>query len=357
MATIPSKPYKGRGATLNPDGRFEQWARDDYDDGWEREEGSSAPKITVHELQAKSIIARNNSPDVPFNQSINPYQGCEHGCIYCYARPTHSYLGLSPGLDFETKLFAKTNAADVLREELSRSGYRCELISLGANTDPYQPIERKYGITRRVLEVLAEFQHPVGIVTKSALIERDIDILAPMAANRLAHVYLSVTSFDHDLSRRLEPRASAPARRIEAIRRLTAAGIPVGVLVAPVIPFLNDGEIEAILEAVYAAGARRAGYVFVRLPFEVKDLFRDWLVQHYPLKAEHIMSLINQSRGGKDNDPNFGSRMRGTGLFAELIAKRFRVATERIGFNESREIGLDASRFCVPARGGQMSLF
>jgi DNA repair photolyase len=354
----PTQPIKGRGATLNPDGRFEGLARSAFDDGWERaDEEPTRPKTTVHEIKARSIIAHNDSPDVPFRQSINPYQGCEHGCIYCYARPTHSYYGLSPGLDFETKLFAKVNASDKLREELSKPGYGCELISLGANTDPYQPVEREFRITRGILEVLASFRHPVGIVTKSALIERDIDILGPMAGQRLAHAFVSVTTLDHDLARRLEPRAAAPRRRIEAIRRLSDAGIPTGVLVAPMIPFLTDPQMESVLEVAHEAGARSAGYVLLRLPFEVKDLFKDWLQKHFPLKADHVMSLVRQSRDGKENDPNFGSRMRGSGFIAEMIAKRFQLACDRLGYNRDRDLKLDTSLFHVPSRSGQMSLF
>jgi DNA repair photolyase len=357
MTAGPDRPVKGRGATLNPDGRFESLTRDAFDDGWETL-AESDPKFatTVQAETARSIISRNDSPDVPFTQSINPYRGCEHGCVYCYARPTHSYLGLSPGLDFETKLFAKVNAAQLLRAELSKPGYRCELIALGANTDPYQPIERNWRITRQVLEVLAEFQHPLGIVTKSAMVERDIDLLAPMARDNLAHVFISITTLDHEIARYLEPRTAAPRRRIEAIRALTQAGVPTGVLVAPVIPFLTDAQMESVLEAAFEAGARQAGYVLLRLPFEVKDLFKDWLKQHFALKAEHVMSLVKQSREGKENDPNFGSRMRGTGLFAEMIEKRFRVTCARLGFN-GRKVALDTGKFKPPAAGGQMSLF
>jgi DNA repair photolyase len=289
---------------------------------------------------------------VPFSQSINPYRGCEHGCIYCYARPSHAYLNLSPGVDFETKLFAKVNAADLLRSELSKPGYRCELIALGANTDPYQPIEREYRITRSVLEVLAECEHPVGIVTKNAMIERDIDILAPMAQKNLVNVYISVNNLDHELARRLEPRCTAPARRLKAIERLAAAGIPVGVLVAPVIPFLTDHEIEPVLEAAHAAGADSAGYVLMRLPYELKDLFRDWLEVHYPLKAKHVMSRVHQMRGGRDNDPDFGSRMTGNGEFATLLRKRFDIACKRFGFDTGkRHRSPITTRFKPPPRG------
>jgi DNA repair photolyase len=276
----------------------------------------------------------------------------------CYARPTHAYRNLSPGIDFETRLFAKVNAAEKLREELSRPGYRCEVISLGANTDPYQPIEREWKITRGVLEVCAEFNQPVGIVTKNAMVERDIDILAPMAQKNQANVFLSVNNLDHDLARTLEPRCSAPARRLRAIRTLSDAGVPVGVLVAPVIPFLNDHQVEAVLEAAWEHGARQAGYVLLRLPWEVKDLFKDWLERHYPLKAQHVMSRVRAMRGGRDNDPEFGSRMRGTGQLADLLAQRFRIACARLGYNAGqRNRALDTAQFRLPARAGQLSLF
>jgi DNA repair photolyase len=276
----------------------------------------------------------------------------------CYARPSHAYRNLSPGIDFETKLFAKINAAEMLREELSRPGYRCELIALGANTDPYQPIERGYKITRSVLEVLSEFDHPVGIVTKNALIERDLDLLAPMAQKHLVQVFISLNNLDHDVARRLEPRCSAPARRLTAIKRLTEAGVPVGVLVAPVIPFLTDHQIEAVLEAARSHGARQAAYVLVRLPWEVKDLFKDWLELHYPLKAKHVMSRIHAMRGGRDNDPNFGARKRGSGEYADLLEKRFSIACRRLGLNDERRyIDVDTTRFRTPDAGGQLALF
>lgn len=343
-------PRKGRGAAINPEGRFEHITRESVDDGWAQppaageesgergEADDSLPALKTHVTieRAKSIISRNTSPDVPFTQSINPYRGCEHGCIYCYSRPSHAYMNLSPGVDFETQLFAKTNAAELLRAELAKPGYKCELIALGANTDPYQPIEREYKITRSILEVLAECEHPVGIVTKNAMVERDIDILAPMAEKNLVNVYISVNNLDHDLARRLEPRCSAPARRIETIRRLNAAGIPVGVLVAPVIPFLTDHQIEPVLEAAHEAGASSAGYVLMRLPYELKDLFKNWLELHYPLKAQHVMSRVHQMRGGRDNDPNFGSRMRGSGELADLLRKRFDIASRRFGFDVGR---------------------
>jgi DNA repair photolyase len=350
--------FKGRGAADNPQCRFERQEREAFNDGWMREgDEAPAPRTEVTLTQARSIISRNDSPDIPFTQSINPYQGCEHGCIYCYARPSHAYLGLSPGLDFETKLFAKANAAQLLRAELSRPGYRCEVISIGANTDPYQPIERKYRITRDILEVLAECNHPFGIVTKSALVERDLDLLAPMAKKGLAQVFVSIGTLDHELMRRLEPRTSAPARRLQVLRALSDADIPCGVLVAPLIPFLNDKDMEEVLERSAAHGARMAGYIILRLPHELKDLFKDWLERHYPLKAAHIMSQIRQMRGGRENDPRFGKRMRGEGIFAELQQHRFRLACARHGFNLHGRYKLDTTRFTPPATTGQLSLF
>jgi len=356
-------PRKGRGATFNPGNRFAHDSREAVDDGWvqplDPAEGEDPPplKTTVTIQRARTIIARNDSPDIPFTQSINPYQGCEHGCVYCYARPSHAYLDLSPGLDFETKLFAKPNAVELLSAELAKPGYVCDPIALGTNTDPYQPIERDWKITRQILELLSACEHPLTIVTKSALVERDIDILAPMAAKNLARVYLSITTLDRELARKLEPRAAAPQRRLAAVKALTDAGIPVGVLAAPMIPQLNDRDLEAILEAAAANGARWAGWIMVRLPHEVKHLFRDWLTQHYPLRAAHVMSLIQQMRGGRDNDPNFGSRMRGTGLFADLMARRFDVACARLGLNADRNARLDTSRFRPPRSGPQLPLF
>ena len=350
-------PRKGRGAGINPEGRFEAERREAFDDGWERQEEELPPlKTHVTAERVSSIITRNDSPDIPFTQSINPYQGCEHGCIYCYSRPSHAYRNLSPGIDFETRLFAKVNAAEKLREELARPGYRCEVISIGANTDPYQPIERQWRITRSIVEGLAEHQHPFGIVTKNALVERDLDILAPMARKNLVNVFISVNNLDHEIARRLEPRCSAPARRLEAMRRLSEAGVPVGVLVAPVIPFLTDDQMERVLAAAWQHGARQAGYILMRLPWEVKDLFKDWLERHYPLKAKHVMSRVHAMRGGRDNDPNFGSRMRGQGELAQLLAQRFRTACQRLGFNaDSRNRALDTAQFRVPTR--QMDLF
>ena len=352
-------PAKGRGATINPEGRFETRTHEAFDDGWFQDPVETRPQTIVAEERVKSIISHNDSPDVPFSRSINPYRGCEHGCIYCYARPSHGYLGLSPGLDFETRLFAKVNAAEVLTAELARPGYRCEMIALGANTDPYQPIEREYRVTRSIIEVLARCEHPVGIVTKNALIERDIDLLAPMAERNLVRVYVSLNNLDHEIARRLEPRCSAPARRLEAMRRLSRAGIPVGVLAAPVIPFLIDDQLERVLEAAWEAGARSASYILVRLPYEISGLFRAWLEHHFPLKAAHVMSRINAMRGGRDNDPRFGSRMRGNGEFAELLEQRFHIACRRVGFDaeERRYRDLDTTRFCPPNSSGQLALF
>ncbi|QJR14631.1 PA0069 family radical SAM protein [Usitatibacter palustris] len=349
---------KGRGATINPEGRFEKWARGETDDGWfqEPEDGPSKPKTVIAIERAKSIISRNDSPDIGFNQSLNPYRGCGIGCPYCYARPSHAYLGLSPGLDWETRLSAKTNAAEVLREELAKPGYRCETIVIGVNTDAYQPIEREHRITRSVLEVMLETRHPVGLITKSALIERDIDLLSQLARERLVNVTITVVTLDHGISRYLEPRASAPARRLLAIRRLSEAGIPVNVNVAPVIPYLTDSELESILEATAEAGARTASYTLLRLPWEVKEVFRAWLEERFPLKAAHVMSRVHEMRGGRDNDPNFGSRMKGQGLFAELLKQRFAKGLERFGLTRG-DYAVDASKFTPPSRHGQARLF
>jgi DNA repair photolyase len=350
---------KGRGSPINPEGRFEKWDREAVDDDWfqERDEEPSRPKTVIAIERAKSVISRNDSPDLGFSQSINPYRGCENGCVYCYARPSHAYLGLSPGIDFETKLSAKTNAAEALREELAKPGYRCDTLVVGVNTDAYQPIEREYRITRSILEVCREANQPVALITKSALIERDIDLLAPMASEGLASVAISITTLDHSISRHMEPRASAPARRLLAIRRLAEAGIPTYVNVAPVIPFLTDSELESILEAAAQAGARGAGYILMRLPWEVKDIFKAWLEAHFPLKAAHVMSRVHQMRGGRDNDPNFGSRMKGQGLFAELLAQRFHKAIERFGLNREPRYQLDTTRFRPPGPKGQATLF
>ena len=352
---------KGRGAALNPEGRFESLRREAVDDGWivpSDESGEPAPRLRTHVTRetAKSILSRNASPDIPFTLSINPYRGCEHGCIYCYARPSHAYLDLSPGIDFETRLFAKVNAAELLRAELARPSHRCESIALGSNTDPYQPVEREFRITRGILEVLDECSHPVGIVTKNALVLRDLDILARMAKRNLVQVFISVTTLDADVSRRMEPRAVAPARRLEALRELRDAGVPCGVMVAPVVPFLTDHEVEAILDAAAAAGATRAGYVLLRLPWEVEGLFRDWLENHYPLKAAHVMSRVQAMHGGRSYDATFGKRMRGEGLFADLLAQRFAKACDRLGINRGRG-ALDTTRFRPPGPAGQMVLF
>jgi DNA repair photolyase len=354
-----AQKIKGRGAASNPEGRFETRTQISIDDGWEHEvDEPGRPQTTVTEERARSIISRNDSPDIPFEQSINPYRGCEHGCIYCYARPSHGYLNLSAGLDFETKLFAKTNAAELLRTELAKPGYRVSPINLGANTDPYQPIERRYRITRQVIEILAEHQHPLTIVTKSALIERDLDLLAPLARQNLVYAFVSVTSLDNRLSSKLEPRASAPHRRIEALRALNDAGVPCGVLVAPIIPMLTDRWMEQILERAHTAGARMAGYTVLRLPYELKDLVREWLELHFPERAEHVLSLVRQMRGGRDNDPRFGTRMRGEGEFAELIRQRFALATRRLGLARNRDLALDCTRFRLPrAASPQGELF
>ena len=311
--------------------------------------------------RARSILSHNDSPDVGFDRSINPYRGCEHGCIYCYARPSHAYLELSPGLDFETKLFAKTNAAVLLRETLAKPGYVPKPIALGANTDCYQPIERRYKITRQILEVLAECGHPVTMVTKSALVERDIDLLAPMAQKNLVQVFVSIGTLDRELARKLEPRAASPQRRLDVLRNLIRNGIPCGVMVAALIPALNDKTMEHVLEAAAQAGAAEAAYVIMRLPNELKDLFKEWLAEHYPQRAEHVISIVHQMRGGKDNDPRFGTRMTGTGNYAELMEKRFEIACRKYGLNghgaPRRRAELDCSRFRAPSLAGQMTLF
>ncbi len=348
---------KGRGAASNPDGRFEPTTHVALDDGWGGLDAELAPlRTTVRHDRTRSVITRNSSPDVPFDRSINPYRGCEHGCVYCFARPTHAYLGLSPGQDFESILFDKPDAPALLAEELRRPNYDCKVIALGTSTDPYQPIERERRITRGILEVLAAFNHPVGIVTKGAMVTRDIDILAPMAAKGLAKVFVSVTTLDRGLARRLEPRASTPTRRLDAVRELAAAGIPTGVLVAPIIPAINDGEIEAILDAARDAGAVSASYVLLRLPYEVKDLFTEWLAVHAPLKADHVMSLVRQTHGGRAYDATWGRRMKGTGPYAEMIGQRFRLACRQRGLAK-RDTTLDTTLFRPPPRAGdQLSL-
>ncbi len=351
----PNVPLKGRGAATFQPGRFAKTVSEQVDDGWherdDADEIESAPQTQIIEERARSIISRNDSPDIPFDQSVNPYRGCEHGCSYCFARPTHAYLDLSPGLDFETKIFAKTNAPELLREELAKRSYRCLPIALGMSTDVYQPIERKLQITRRIIEVLAETKHPFSLITKNALVERDIDLIAPMARHTLARVYLSVTTLDNKLSARLEPRASAPHARLKAMRKLSDAGIAVGVMFAPAIPWINDAELESVLEAAREHGATSAGYVLLRLPHEVSPLFRDWLARHYPQRAEHVMSAIRQQRGGKDYDATFGKRFRGEGVYAELLARRFQLAKKRFGYDGERYgRPLDCSQFVPPRK-------
>ena len=356
MSDRPVAPRRGRGALSNREGRYERTrveiGPDVEPDPDVDPEADPPPLDTVVTAEkTRSILTTNDSPDVGFDQSINPYRGCEHGCVYCFARPTHAYLGLSPGLDFETKLFSKPDAAALLRAELARPGYACKVIALGANTDAYQPIERRLRITRSVLEVLAEHRHPVLIITKSDLVLRDLDLLAPMARERLAGVHVSVTTLDRTLARRMEPRAASPARRLEAIRGLSEAGVPVGVLAAPMIPGLNDSELEAILAASREAGAVSAGYVLLRLPLEIKDLFREWLERHYALKADRVLALLRDMRGGALYDATYGRRMSGTGPHAALLRQRFEVAIRRQGLGH-RDIVLDESRFRVPPRPG-----
>ena len=348
---------KGRGTFSNVSGRFEREHRVLTDDGWGTLDAEPPVlKTTVAIDATRTIIARNDSPDISFDRSINPYRGCEHGCVYCFARPTHAYLGLSPGQDFESRLFAKPKAAQLLAQELRKAGYQVRSMALGTNTDPYQPIDEKYQLTREVLKVLRDFKHPVGIVTKSNRVLRDLDILSEMASMNLARVAISVTTLDRKLARSMEPRAPTPERRIDAIRELSAAGVPTAVMAAPMIPALNDHELEGILERAHEAGARQAGYVVLRLPLEIKDLFREWLAAEQPGRASHVMSLIRSMRGGKDYDMEWGKRMKGTGVYAELIAKRFKLACERIGLNkESRPLRTDL--FCPPpAAGDQLSL-
>ncbi len=358
---------KGRGTVWAIEHRFSAEGRSDFDDGWGTLEQAalaedSGPVTQVLEENVRGILSGNDSPDIGFDLSINPYRGCEHGCVYCYARPTHSYLSLSPGLDFETRIVAKVNAAERLREALAARGYAPGQLNIGSVTDAYQPAERRLRITRALIEVLAEARHPFSIITKSCLVERDIDLIAPMAAEGLARVYVSITTLDRALARKLEPRAAAPERRLETLRRLTQAGIPTGVMTAPVIPALNDHEMERILELAAQAGARHAGYVLLRLPLELTELFENWLQAHAPLKAEHVMSLLRQSRGGKEYDAAFHTRMKGQGIFAETIAARFRLACRRLSLNLGHD-DLDCSKFRPPAGAApstgstQMTLF
>jgi DNA repair photolyase len=357
--TPDHRTVQGRGATVRPAARYESTRVEPVDDGWAREEELPALRTTVTIEHPRRVISRNDSPDVPFELSVNPYRGCEHGCVYCFARPTHAYMGLSPGLDFETRLFAKAGAAGRLREELARPGYVCRPIALGINTDAYQPVERRLRITRGLLEVLHETRHPVTLVSKSALVERDLDLLAPMARDGLVQVAVSVTTLDRTLARRMEPRAAAPQRRLETIRILSGAGVPVTLLVAPLIPVLTDGELETLLDEAARAGAVSAGYVLLRLPLEVAELFEDWLRTHVPLKAEHVLARIRDSHGGRLYDARFGHRMTGDGPYAELLRQRFRLARRRAGLAD-RLPALDTGRFTpprLPSRGGQMDLF
>lgn len=356
---------KGRGSRGYLPGRFEVTVTEAVDDGWDCPETEPAsgpdparPRTRVHEEAARSIITRNNSPDIGFSQSVNPYRGCEHGCSYCFARPSHAYLNLSPGLDFETRIFAKTNAPELLRRELARPGYRPSPIALGINTDAYQPLERRLQLTRRLMEVLVECRHPFTVITKNALVERDLDLLQAAAAQDLVHVHFSVTTLDPHLAARLEPRAAAPHARLRAMRRLHEAGVQVGVMFAPAIPWVNDHELEQVLEAARQAGASSAGYVLLRLPHEVAPLFRDWLRAHVPDRAEHVMSTVQQMRGGRDYDSGFGTRMRGQGRYADLLEQRFALAWRRCGYHAVRERPLDCTRFLAPrAPSAQGELF
>jgi len=349
-------PLHGRGARSNASGRYERFAREAFDDGWSGEEVVPFDTIVTPEL-AKTIIAANQSPDISFDQSVNPYRGCEHGCVYCYARPNHAYVGLSPGLDFETKLFVKANAAELLEDAFAKPTYRPRTIMLGGVTDIYQPIERGYGITRAILQVMERWRHPTALITKSQLVMRDIDILAPMAERGLAKAAISITSLDKRLARIMEPRAAAPHRRLETVRALAEAGIPTTVMVAPIVPCINDTEIEHILEASAEAGASAAGYVVLRLPLEIKDLFREWLQLHFPDRAARVMSVVRQMRGGRDYDPTWGKRQRGEGAFAKLIADRFARACRKYGLDKPR-LPLDHSQFRRPIeQGGQQDLF
>jgi len=348
---------RGRGATLNPTGRYETHTRHVFDDGWQTLDELPPFKTQVQVEKPKAIITKNESPDLHFDRSINPYRGCEHGCIYCFARPSHAYMGLSAGLDFETSLFAKPNAAKLLEKELAKKSYKPRTIAIGTNTDPYQPIEKQWRVTREILEVLESTNHPVAIVTKSALVTRDIDILSRMAAKGLAKVAISVTSLDRKLSRAMEPRAATPGLRLKAMSELADADIPVSVMVAPVVPALNDHEMERILDSAEAAGAREAGFILLRLPREVSPLFRDWLLQHYPDRYRHVMNLLRSMRNGKDYDAQFGKRLRGDGPYAWQIGRRFELACKKLGLNETRRT-LNRELFVPPVEhSDQLSLF
>ena len=357
---VDAERRRGRGAVSNVSGRFEPERREAFDDGWERDDATDPFKTEIVHERPKAMLTRNQSPDLPFDRSINPYRGCEHGCAYCYARPTHSYLGLSPGLDFETKLTVKDGAAELLEQELSKKNYAPRVVALGANTDAYQPIERKFRVTRSVLEVLERTNHPVSIVTKSNLILRDIDLLQSLARKQLVKVFISVTSLERDLARRLEPRAPTPERRLEAIQKLAEAGVPVGVMVAPVIPSVNDAEVEAILGRASGLGAREAGYVTLRLPLELRDMFREWLATNFPDKLERTLGLVQSLHGGKDYSAKWGQRMAGSGPYAWMISRRFEIAHRRFGFRET-PLELRNDLFVPPMRKtgaeGQLSLF
>ncbi|MEN3951157.1 PA0069 family radical SAM protein [Iodidimonas sp. SYSU 1G8] len=349
---------RGRGSATRTTGRFERFQTQVFDDGWDTIDEEPPPlRTTVQPDTARTVISYNQSPDIAFDRSINPYRGCEHGCVYCFARPSHAYLGLSPGLDFESRLFAKFDAPEVLERELRRKGYKPAVIALGVNTDCYQPIERIHGITRRILEVLSAFNHPVTIITKSQLIQRDLDILADMASRNLVSAAVSLTSLDRALARRMEPRAATPSRRLATLEALNKASVPTTVMTAPLIPGLNDHEIDALLQAARDAGTGRAGYVLLRMPYEIKDLFRDWLEEHYPDRARKVINLVRSTRGGKDYDASFFTRGKGEGPYAELIAQRFQAACRRLGMDRPRH-ALDLSAFQPPlADGDQFSLF
>jgi DNA repair photolyase len=352
---IAPERRRGRSAGINPAGRYEPLSRDVFDDGWSTIEDLPPFRTEVQVEKPRTIITRNESPDISFDRSINPYRGCEHGCVYCFARPSHAFMGLSPGLDFESKLFAKPDAPRLLERELGKTGYQVRTIAIGTNTDPYQPVEREWRIMREILEVLEAHQHPVGIVTKSALVTRDMDILSRMAEKGLAKVALSVTTLDRKLARTMEPRAATPAKRLEAIRMLTEAGIPASVMVAPVIPGLNDHEIERVLDAARAAGAREAGYVALRLPLEVSPIFKDWLLRHYPDRYRHVMSLVRSMRGGKDYDSEWGKRMKGAGPYAWQIGRRFELAAAKLGLNRGKT-RLTTDLFKAPPKKGEQLL-
>lgn len=356
MPTQTRKTPKGRGATISPDNRFADHSREACDDGWGSLEQDAEPLRTSLTIDKSSkIITYNNSPDVPFDRSINPYKGCEHGCVYCFARPTHAWLDLSPGLDFESRLFYKPDAAELLKKELGAKNYQCAPVALGANTDAYQPVERQLKLTRGLIEILIEARHPFAIITKSALIERDIDLLQQAADLNLVSIYISVTSLDKKMSRALEPRAASPARRLETIRVLDAAGIPVSVLLAPIIPVLTESELETILAESKKSGARAASYILLRLPHELKQLFRDWLICHYPNQVDHVMNRISEMHGGQEYDHRYGRRMRGQGLYADLLAKRFQLAVKRLGYESSTP--LDVSAFNKSVFDAQYQLF